>query len=410
VSDFYFLLFLLLCGWTFLRIIIHPRLAYEYPYFLGCMFTIFLVPQVLSMKLNPGLAPPDAVSDTFLMCFLCLLAAIIGYYFGPSINLTKKFNVNLDEKKLLTIALAYTVFGYLFLVLINTHPDRNQKGNWSGVLTIYCMLCQVINIAFSIYAFLAISQRKWKYILLAIVAALPILQLIIFNGRREPTALFILTLALSFFFLRNVVPSRILIIGGLVFTMLIIPLIGTYRQKSEEDPLKALTSMDMKGDFVKYFEEGKNMEVTVAAQMIDATRFYGSYDFGSDYWNEMVFRYFPAQIFSRELKNSLMIGSRGQERFYREFVPLNGLTTTCAGDGFRHFGYLGCLFYFFLGGFFRNLWQMAATSNVLVKTFYIVCMVQALLTVSHGTVNFLPGVFHMFIFLAIIAAYAKARD
>jgi hypothetical protein len=123
----------------------------------------------------------------------------------------------------------------------------------------------------------------------------------------------------------------------------------------------------------------------------------------------MVFRYFPAQIFGKDAKTALMIGSRGIAAFKTDFVALTGLTTTCIGDGFRHFGYLGCLFYFFLGGIFRELWRLSMASNVFTKCFYVICMVQALISVSHGTVNFLPSVFHMFVYLSIATAYAKKR-
>jgi hypothetical protein len=170
----------------------------------------------------------------------------------------------------------------------------------------------------------------------------------------------------------------------------------------------AMTSINLKQEFVKFYQQGKDLELAVAANMIDATSFFGSYDFGADYWNEMVFRYFPAQVFGKEAKMALMIGSRGQDRFYREFIPTNGLTTTCVGDAYRHLWYFGCLFYFFLGGFFRELRQSLSNSNILVRIFYVVCMVQALLSTSHGTVVFLPGIFHMFIFSWIAARYARA--
>lgn len=407
MSDFYILIIVVLCAWTLLKIIADPKLAYEYPYFMGGMFAVFLIPQAIGLKLNPGLAPAAAVDATFLMLFLCLLSVVLGYYHAPSINIAKAFNQNLNLKKLLTVVLAYTFLGMLFLFLINTHPDRQQKGNWSGILTIYFMLYQVINVAFAIYVFLAVQTKKPVYIVMALLTALPILQLIIFYGRRESTALFCLTIAVALYYTKGIAPPRLLIIGGLVFAMLIIPLIGAYRNVAEEDPVKAIASLNVEKDFIKYYKDGKDMELTVAAQMIDATTFYGSYDFGADYWNEVIFRFFPGQLFGRDFKAAIMIGSRGQDRFYRNFYPLNGLTTTCVGDCFRHFGLLGCLFYFFLGGFFRELWKLSQTSNVLIKTFYIICMVQAILSVSHGSVNFLPGIIHMYVFLWIAAAFSK---
>lgn len=411
MSDFFLLLFILLCSWTIGKIIINPKLAYEYPYFMGAMFAVFLIPQAISIKLNPGNASPASIDLTFFMCFLCLLMAVLGYYFGPSIIITKRFDHNLDLKKLIFIATAYTIAGGVLFVLINRNPMTEQKGNWNGIITIYCMLFQIINVAFAICVFLALYKKKPFYIILAIIISLPIISLILFAGRRELTALFVLTIAMAFFYIKGFVPPRVLIIAGLVSVMLIIPLIGMYRQNVETmSPLTAITSIDIKNDFVTYFKEGKDMELTLAVYMVEATTFFGSYDFGADYWNEMVFRYFPGQIFGRDLKASLMLGSHGQDVFKTDFIPLNGLTTTCVGDSFRHFGLLGGFFYFFLGGFFRELYRLSFLSNILVKAFYVICMVQALLSVSHGSVNFMPGIFHMYIFLWIAAAYSKADE
>ena len=406
MADVYFLLFSLLCGWTVCKVILDPKKAYEYPYFMGCMFAIFLLPQAISMTLNPGLVPADVVDATFLMCFLSLLMAILGYSYAPSLSIAHLLNRNLDQKRLVTIAIVYAIIGAIILTLIN-RSAAPEGGNWTGTLTILATLYQVISISFAVFVFLAIRTRKLTYILLAVATALPIVHMIIFAGRREATALFTLTIAFAFFDLKGITPPRVLIIGMLLFAMLIMPVIGTYRQLAREDPVTAITSIDLKNGFVKYYREGKDLELTVAANMIDATSFYNNYDFGADYWNEMIFRYFPAQVFGSDAKAALMIGGRGQDRFYRQYTPTNGLTTTCVGDAYRHLWYFGAFFYFFLGGFFRELRRSLATSNVLVKTFYIICMVQALLSITHGTVMFLPGIFHMFFFSWIAASYAK---
>src|SRR6476469_4141265 len=99
MSDFYLLLFILLCAWLIIHVIINPKLVYEYPYFMGCMFTIFLIPQAISLKLNACIAPAESVEITFLMCFLCLLMTVLGYSYGPSIIVTKHFDHDLDLKK-----------------------------------------------------------------------------------------------------------------------------------------------------------------------------------------------------------------------------------------------------------------------------------------------------------------------
>src|SRR5438128_1647524 len=136
MADFFFLLFVLLCGWTLYKVIVDPRRTFEYPYFMGCMFTVFLLPQAMSLKLNPGLATTQSVTAAFLMCFLSLLMAVLGYYCAPSIKISQWLNYNLDLKKLLSIAIAYAIVGAIFLFIMNNSPTEDG-GNWSGTLTIY---------------------------------------------------------------------------------------------------------------------------------------------------------------------------------------------------------------------------------------------------------------------------------
>lgn len=160
MAEFYLLLFLLLCAWILIKVVIDPKLIYQYPFFLGCMFSIFLVPQAIGLVINPHLVPQGSMSAIFLMCFLCLLMAIMGYNYGSYFNVVKVFNNDLKLDRVVHIALVYTLLGWLFLFLINNNPASRQRGNWSGILTIYVTFYQVINIAFAIFIFLFIRERK----------------------------------------------------------------------------------------------------------------------------------------------------------------------------------------------------------------------------------------------------------
>ena len=413
MSDIFLYLFITLSTGLLLKTIIQPRLILEYPYFMGGIFFIFLLPQAIILANQPYLVPKGTLTPIFAISFLCLSMAVIGYYAAPEIKMGESLKANLNSTKLKQIAVLYTVLGFLFLFLMGraaeemANSPEGASTQWSGPATIYFQLFQVINIAFPIFLYFAFRKPTFINILLALLAAYPSLQLIIFGGRREPTAFFLLSIALTAFYRTGFVPPRAAIVGAIVGAMLIIPAIGEYRAKAEEDPWIALTSIDLQESFNNYFKKGEHLEMAVAANIVDAYSFHGNYGFGAGYWNEMVFRYVPAQFVGKDFKSSLMIGERGLI-FPNGYKIYPGLTLTCLGDSFVQFGYLGSIFFFFLGGFFKSLWRLSLTSdNPLIQIFYMISMVQALLSVTHATTNFLPGIFFGFVCLWFASVYAK---
>ncbi|GEO03929.1 hypothetical protein AAE02nite_15930 [Adhaeribacter aerolatus] len=413
MSELFLYLFYFLCGGLFLKTVIEPRLIFEYPYFLAGIFIIFLVPQTIILYNQPYLVPNSNLVPIFSMCFLCLGMGALGYYVAPLIKLGNNLNVPLNLHKLKIVGIIYMALGYFFLFLINREIGNSDEEvtQLSGSVTIYFMFFNVIYIAFPIFLYFSFRKPNFVNILLTVLSALPTLNLIIFAGRREPTALFVLSIALTMFYQRGFVPPRAAIIGIIVFAMLIIPAIGDYREKAEEDPWLALTSLDLQESFKNYFkvEENEVLELAVAAHVLDSYSFHGEYTFGASYWNEMVFRYVPGQLLGTDFKESLYIGERTV--VYRNgYQRPPGLTITGLADSFQQFSYFGFIFFFFLGGFFRYLWRISQTEgNLLVQILYMLCVIQALLSVTHSTVVFLPGIFFSFIALWGAALYAKAE-
>jgi hypothetical protein len=280
----------------------------------------------------------------------------------------------------------------------------------SGIVTIYFQFAQLLNIAFPVLLFMALRSRDLLTILLAALSGFPTLYSILTAGRREPTAFFLLTIAFALYYSYRLLPPRAAIIGVLLLAMLIIPATADYRSVAkEEGAWAALQSLDLGKSFNDYFnDDGTFLELKVAAHVIDAHSFSGEFEYGAGYWNQMVFRYVPAQFVGWDTKQSMMLTKNIPFRNGYKMPP--GLTLTGIGDSFTQFGYLGCIFFFFLGGFFRHLWHASlSTDSILIKVLYIICVVQSLLSVTHATVNFIPGVFFNFVFLWLAASYAKEK-
>ena len=409
--EIFFYLFLVLCAGLIIRIINKPELIFEYPYFIAGIFLVFLVPQAIIIKNQPTLVPTEAIAPLFAMCFLCLGMAVLGYFFAPVIKLGKSMEVELDSRKLKTIAIIYMVVGYGFYLLVRNEVEGNSyTTQWSGPATIFIQFAQIINIAFPILFYLALTKRSSINIFLAIAASLPTLHAILINGRRESTALFLMTIALTIFFKYRITPPRFIIVAMLVITILIIPATGEYRELAKkEGPFKAITSLDLQQSFRKFYTEGELLELGVAAHVIDSYMFHERYGYGAGYWDQMVFRYIPGQLVGSDVKKALQLDQR-RLTFKDGYKMYTGLTLTGVGDSFIQFGFLGSLFFFFLGGVFRNLWIKSTQGNyLLIQILYMMCFIQAMLSVTHATVNFLPGIFFSLLCLWFAAKFAKAN-
>ena len=251
--------------------------------------------------------------------------------------------------------------------------------------------------------------------LAALVAAWIPLQAAIFYGRREPTALFLISLAMSLFFLKGKQVPRWLVIGAVLGSVFIIPAVGKYRQLAAENPLEAVKQIDFGEQVKDYFDEDAISEVKNATILIAATSETGDYEWGAGYWNRIVFRFVPAQFLGKAFKDSLMVG--GQQRDLAEFVEnVMGVQTSVGstfpglGDAFNQFGYLGCLFFAFMAYVFKNLWTAANhEGGTVAQILYIQITTSAMRALTHQTMDFLPGLIYSGVFIGLVALYAREK-
>ncbi len=232
---------------------------------------------------------------------------------------------------------------------------------------------------------------------------------------QRTTALFLLSLGLSLYFIKGIKPPRIVVIGAIVGAIFLIPATSEYRSRAKEDPLAALAEIDFAEQLQTSFEEDAVSELKNATALIAATQATGDYAWGADYWNSMVFRFVPAQFVGKSLKDSLMFG--GVHRDFGDYVeqvlgfPLpTGTTVTGIGDSFNQFGYFGCLFFVALGYLFKSLWAAAnRPDGVVAQMFYIQVSTSAMRAVTHQTIDFLPGFIYSAMFIGAIAWFSKDR-
>jgi hypothetical protein len=408
---FYFLPFVVGCALVFAAMAWRPRLAYEFPYFMGAVFIAFILPQLYGLYLNNW--GGEFLEKTVLMSALCLGACWVGYQ-PRTLGFTHRIlRQPLNSARFLHGGIALVAIGWFFNTLFSQLPEDDISGLLTGRGTIYLFFSALVYPGFAICFYAALKERKAVAWLAAVLAAIIPIETTIFYGRREPTVLFVVAIGLCFYFLRGKPAPRWVVVGSILAAMFAIPATGAYRGLSKESPWTALKQINFEEEFAEYFDDEKNSEMKNATIYISAISQSEDYEWGAGYWNRIVFRFVPAQLLGAEFKNSLMIG--GAERNLAEYVEENvgfqpnvGTTFTGIGDSFGEFGYFGALVFAAIAYLFKNLWSAAnSPDGTAAQILYIQVITSAMRALTHQTLDFLPGFLYSVVFLGLVVLYAK---
>jgi hypothetical protein len=415
MEHLYFWTLSALVGGTLIHGLVKTGRFFEYPYFMATAFAVFIIPQAVSLVRFPGAVNEEWLGNTLLMACFCFGMCSLGYRINVSLAEGARVTPPMLWQRLFLGSLVFIAISYYFNFLISRMmPEETGGSMWTGPVTIYGFFALLIYPAFAVCLRYAIETGRLIGWAATIVAALPPLQTAL-NGRREATVQFALTLCLTLFFARGMRPPRLAIAAVIGAAMLAIPATGTYRGLIAERDWKGLRQIDLIENFRVYLTQESILELRNGALLIEASAQAANYEWGTGYWDQLVFRFVPAQWFGDEFKQSLMFHS-SDERLMEDLLVLGyeipgGSTLTGIGDSFQQFGYFGCLFFAVLGVFFRSLWEATKRPNALVaQLFYIQISTSAMRAVTHQTVDFLPGVVYQAIFLGILALFARAPN
>lgn len=409
----FFIPFALTCVVLLAVAVVRPRLIYEYPYFMAATFTAFILPQAFALYRDQwgGIY----LRMTLLMCFLCLACCWLGYQRRPHPALLSKLNIPIDLARFLQGGIGLVLIGWYFTHKLGTLSEDELSSRMTGISTVYLFFGGLVYPGFAICFYCAL-KRGWIIAWLgAFGAAVIPMQAALFYGRREPTVLFLMSVGLGIFFIKRKAAPRWAIIVAVLAGMLFIPSTAEYRQLAREDPFAAFKEINFTEQFREALAPDAISELKNATALIAATEETGDYELGAGYWNQIVFRFVPAQFLGRDFKDSLMIG--GQQRDMSDFVydvlgfqlPV-GLTVTGMGDSFNEFGYVGCLFFAAVGYLFKTLWAAANRPNgIVAQILYIQITTSAMRAATHQTVDFLPAFIYGLAFIGAIAFYARER-
>jgi hypothetical protein len=378
-------------------------------------FAIFILPQVYVIyeKHSFGTALTNRV---FLMTLLCWIMSFIGWYsFKPaSFIFRKPFLSNYSENALGVISIIFVCIGILFNFLafqiFRTESFENQQA--SGIVTIFVFFQQLLFLGTGLCLTLALKNWKSLVSIFALIGILYCFYIGVLQGRRTQTLYTLFVLGIPLYVRYNLKPPRIVVAFALFAAFILVPSTDQYRRilKSSEDIGQFFQRVASEVDYTKnlrdFYIHSESIELVNAGYKIQRVYQTGEYMLGFDYWNEMVKRFIPAQIFGKDFKESLFLEYSVFTKSYQiNPKPYNpkyvvGTTATGIGDSFQQFDYFGCLLYLLFGIIMKRTWMtLKQTENPFVQVFYSIMLIECLISLTHGTSWFLPGFFSTFVFL-----------
>ncbi len=434
------LLFLICIGlifWGFKR----KNGIYQYPFLAGSTFFVYIFPQAFAITQYPGDIPNIAIQRTLFMCCLCLVMCFLGYKIKiPSAWSLKKEQIY-DSNRLNIAAYIYIVIGIIFIFtagfidseFASGGAETGYRAGRTGIVTIILFFSRLFYIGFSILYIKILDNNNRKsslQILVFVVSLLLILSIIVTGGRREPSIFLGLSSILAFYFTRNKIISKWIIIFGIIVSMLAVNpyTVSQYRIATELrgdwtkfrevnyiDFLNKMTEINYVDNLNQFLNTQGNLEIRNAALYIDKVVKNQKYQWGVGYWNSLVFGWVPAQFVGKDFKSSLEI-ELGTDlgdfcntvSYSYDYSCRSGQTFTGIADAFVQFDYFGCLIFGIISFFFKVLWQQALyQKSLFAKVAYINLIVRGMLAITHNTLDFPSRVLYFFLFSSPIWLYSS---
>ena len=409
-----FVLLISLCVGGLWFIFAKPQRVLTYPGLICVAFTVFILPQAVALIFEPGGLFPDEISDVLLMSVLCLGGAYAGWCLPPMRWIFRVYQKPLNETRLVPVAVLFIACGFYFNFLIARLPPEETAAAWTGIVTIYAFFQGLVMPGMAIALNCALIGRNlFAWLLFAVSCVIPLTAALVY-GRRETAALVLLIVGMTLYFRLGIKPPRILIALFLIAAALFIPSTYEYRSSLAEESEVIRSKIDFVDNFKRFLTEESILELRNAAFIIASTKATGNYEYGAAFWDELVFRYVPAQFVGADVKSSLYLLDRDSRATSQLFnygyeIP-EGSTITGIADSFLQFGWFGWVFFVVAGWFGKSLFEAAeAGGSLYAQLLYILSSTTFMRSVTHQVADFLPGVLFFVVFLGLAAWYAGAR-
>ncbi|MEO9130268.1 MAG: hypothetical protein ABI240_03565, partial [Sphingomonas sp.] len=394
---------------------IWPRAIFEYPFVVGMLLSVWLLPQAWAVE-REGLAGAFDPTETWIYMTLCMIFLCVGYVVGRKIGIQRaaKRQATLalmyNERRMTHASIVLIMIGAVAYVLMQrTVATTVYQGGWTGIIIVYAMLslCLVFAAALSFLIFLRTKSKP--ALILFIIATAIYLPILLVSVRREYIFNFGVIILGGLFLVKRFVPPRALLLAFCLIGGFIVNRAGDLRgyvHDNDSSLIGALTSAEVLTGGYGGMSGTKAAEVTGAVTDIAIASELGEYHPFVGIYNGMVSRYFPAFIFGRDAKNALSIDAEEANPLSNR-AQSNGATRTGFSDTFTDFWYFGVLAFVSLGVFFGWLYSFAIAGGLRDQYLFVSLLGGGLHAFTHGYQEFICSLPFMLLIIWLPFRYAR---
>ncbi|MEP7007854.1 MAG: hypothetical protein ABI810_17880 [Sphingomonas bacterium] len=393
---------------------IWPRAIFEYPFVVGMLLSVWLLPQAWMVE-SKGLAGAFDPTEAWIYMTLCMIFLCAGYLAGRKIGKQRAARrqaalaLMYNDRRMTQASVVLVIVGAISFVLMQRMAATQvYEAGWTGVIIIYVMLslCLVFGAALSFLIFLR-TKSKAALILFLIATAI-YLPILLVSVKREYIFDFAVIILGGLFLVKKYVPPRALLLACCLIGGFIINKAGDLRgyvHDNDSSLIGALTSTEMLTGQYSRKSGADAAEVTGAVTDIAIASELGDYHPFVGIYNGMVSRYFPAFLFGRDAKNALTIKTEEANPLSnRSFA--NGATRTGFSDTFTDFWYFGVLAFVSLGVFFGWLYSFAISGGLRDQYLFVSLLGGGLHAFTHGYQEFVCSLPFMLLIVWLPFRYA----
>jgi len=394
---------------------IWPRAIFEYPFVVGMLLSVWLLPQAWAVE-REGLAGAFDPTETWSYMTLCMIFLCAGYLVGRMVGKRRAVKrqatlaLMYNDRRMTQACVVLIIIGAIsFVVMQRMAATQVYEGGWTGIIIVYAMLslCLVFGAALSFLIFLRTKSRA--ALILFLIATAIYLPILLVSVKREYIFDFAVIILGGLFLVKKYVPPRALLLACCLIGGFIVNKAGDLRgyvHAMHSSLIGALTSTDvLTGQYTS--RSGKiGAEVTGAVTDIAIASELGDYHPFVGIYNGMVSRYFPAFLFGRDAKNALTIKTEEANPLSNR-AQSNGATRTGFSDTFTDFWYFGVLAFVSLGVFFGWLYSFAISGGLRDQYLFVSLLGGGLHAFTHGYQEFVCGLPFMLLIIWLPFRYAR---
>jgi hypothetical protein len=394
-----------------------PRSVFDYPFVVGMFLSVWFLPQAWNVE-KLGLAGAFDPTLAWRYIILCIVFLVGGYLLGRGMNLqetqTKQVEISAmySEKRMSQASACLIAIGaFAYFMMSRMAETEEYSAGWTGVIVVYATLAQCLVFGAAL-TFLIYLRTKDKFSLVLFCIATAVFAPVLFISiKREFIFEFCVIILGSLYLVRNVVPSRLVLIAGCVIGAFIVNNAGDIRgyvKKNDATLVGALTDSDLitQANGVKSSFDPQAPEVNGAVTDIAIATDIGDYYPFTSIVNGLVSRYFPSFIFGRDAKNALMMKNRDENPLLNRYYA-NGATRTGFSDTFQDFWYFGVFAFLGLGFFYGWTLNLAKMGGLRGQYLYVSMLGTGLHAITHSFAEFTAALPFLWIVVWLPFRYAR---